>query len=326
MTLVTFGSARGFAEVLRLLEAAFSLVIVMSMKDSAPEYDYIAYIDESGDPGIERVRPIDNPGGTEWLVIGAAVIRASNELAPVQWVRSILDSVGRRQTLELHFRDLTDWRKAMACQKLATLPLVAFAMLSNKKNMRQHTNARAAAKSSPLTTKQVFYNYCLRLILERITDFCLRDSLRTYGSPRYVKLIFSKRGGHNYAHTFVYNEILKRQSRAQTTMLRRREIKWQVVDFRLQEDAPHTSVAGLQLADVIASAFYQAVDILPPTKWDPHNAKLLRPRMAREAGFWRDYGVAFQPSPQLTKANLLPSQKDIFEFYGYDRREFDVPW
>src|SRR4051794_33105993 len=100
------------------------------------------------------------------------------------------------------------------------------------------------------------------------------------GRPRYVKIIFSKRGGHSYAHTAAYSEILKQQSRSKTTLLKRREIRWQVVDHRLQENVSHLSNAGLQLADIVASSFYQAVDVLPPTIWDNRNAQLLRPRIA----------------------------------------------
>lgn len=296
------------------------------MTSSPPPYHYVAYIDEAGDPGIERVRPIDEPGASEWLVIGGLLIEASNETAPVEWVRSILDGVGAKQRPIMHFRNLQEWQKPLACQALAKLPVNLFVMASNKKNMRRHRNERAAAKTNPLVSKQIFYNFCLRLMLERITDCCLRHSLRTHGGPRHVKIIFSKRGGHSYGHTFAYNETLKNQARSRATFLKKREIKWEVIDLRLQEALPHTENAGLQLADVVASSFFQAVDILPPTIWNPRNAELLRDRIAKENGFFHDYGVTFQPYPQMTKAELLPRQKDVFEFYGFDRRDFDIPW
>ncbi len=298
----------------------------MSIENEAPPYYYIAYLDEAGDPGIERVRPLDEPGGSEWLVIGGVLIEASNEQKPVEWVRSILNDIGAKNRPALHFRDLHEWQKPLVCQKLADLPVNLFVMTSNKKNMRAYRNARAAAKSNPLVSKQIFYNFCLRLILERITDCCLRHSMRVHGAPRHVKIFYSKRGGHNYAHTFIYNETLKSQARSKTTWLKRREIKWEVMDRRLQEAVMHTTNAGVQLADVVASSFFQSCDVLPPTSFNPYNARLLGNRIATEAGFFRDYGVIFQPSPELTKAQLVPKQKDIFEFYGYDRRDFDVPW
>jgi hypothetical protein len=298
----------------------------MSESIETPPYHYVAYIDEAGDPGIERVRPCDEPGGSEWLVIGAMLIEASDELCPVQWVRSALTNCGSRQHT-LHYVNLKERQKPVVCRTLANLPVNLFAMLSNKKNMRGHTNPRAAARGNVLTSKQWFYNYCLRLTLERITDCCLRHSVRRYGAPCYVKLIFSNRGGHSYGHAIAYNEILKAQSRSETTLLKRRQIKWQVLDRRLQETWTPQEVAGLQLADVVASSFYQAVDTLPPTIWNPQNAKLLKSRMTRECGFIQDYGVAFQPAtyslPAIhSEAELLPRQKEIFEFYEFDMRDF----
>jgi hypothetical protein len=44
-----------------------------------PDYEYIAYIDESGDQGLERVKPLDANGSSEWLIVSAVVIRKQNE-------------------------------------------------------------------------------------------------------------------------------------------------------------------------------------------------------------------------------------------------------
>ena len=225
------------------------------MSDPLPPYGYVAFIDEAGDPGISKVRPLDPNGGSEWLTIGGILVEAKRELEPVAWVRKILNSTGMKQKRELHFRDLDEWRKPLVCSGMADLPLRAFVVASNKKNMRGHTNPRAEAKANPLTAKQYFYNYCAQLILERITDYCFRHSMRNYGEPRRVKVIFSQRGGHSYGHTISYGEILKQQSRSQTTLLDKRTINWQVVDIRLYEVLEHRAHAGLQLADVIASSF-----------------------------------------------------------------------
>jgi hypothetical protein len=295
--------------------------MAMPSSSDAPPYHYIAFIDEAGDPGISRVRPLDPVGGSEWLVLGGVLIEAKHELAPVTWVRSILGDIGLERRQELHFRELVEWRKPLVCQKTATFPLNIFAMCSNKKNMRGHSNPRAEAQSYALTPKQYFYNFCLRLILERITDCVLRHSQRAYGGPRSVLIIFSNRGGQKYGHTFAYHERLKNQSRSDTTWLDRRTIKWQVIDRRLMQVLEAKECAGLQLADIVASSFFQAVDILPPTNWNAENAKLLRPRVAQEAGYYHDYGVTFQPIPAW-HARLLPRQKEIFEFYGFDGREF----
>jgi hypothetical protein len=91
---------------------------------------------------------------------------------------------------------------------------------------------------------------------------------------------------------------------------------WEVLDWRLAEPVSHKLSAGAQLADVVASAFYQAADTLPPTKWNNEFAKVLMPIMAKENGSCMNYGVALQPTPP-SKANLNDRQREIFEFYGY---------
>ena len=63
------------------------------MPDPLPTYDYVAFIDEAGDPGISKVRPRDPNGGSEWLMIGGVLVEAKRELEPVAWVRKILVSV-----------------------------------------------------------------------------------------------------------------------------------------------------------------------------------------------------------------------------------------
>jgi hypothetical protein len=187
-TLIGPEFASGLAEFLNLR----FLGHVMSTKIETPPYYYIAYVDEAGDPGLERVRPYDEPGASEWLVIGAVLIEASNEASPVDWTRSIIDAIGGRRRPVLHFRDLHEWQKPLACQQLAKLPVNLFTVASNKKNMRQHRNERAA-RASPLHPKQYFYNFCLRIILERITECVLRHSTMQYGAPRHLKAIFSRR-------------------------------------------------------------------------------------------------------------------------------------
>jgi hypothetical protein len=180
-------------------------------------------------PGLARVRPYDDPGASEWLVFGCALIQASREAEPVTWVRSILDEVDLPKQVELHFRELAEWRKPIVCQNLARRPLRLFSLLSNKKNMRGHINPRAAGKSPAVSTRQYFYNFCVRLLLECVTDFVFRHSTELHGAPRKLKIIFSRRDGHFFGHTMAYLEVLKQQLRSETTWLNKRTIKWQVL-------------------------------------------------------------------------------------------------
>lgn len=109
---------------------------------------YIAYIDEAGDPGLRTVRPIDPNGASAWIVLGAVVIKAERATEVKEWIETIVSDLGIRQRRDLHYHDLSPTRKIAAGHKIAALPLRAFAVCSNKKNMRRYHNPRAAKISS----------------------------------------------------------------------------------------------------------------------------------------------------------------------------------
>jgi len=288
-----------------------------------PDYQYVAYIDEAGDPGLNRVRPIDEVGGSEWLVIGATLIRRANEDRPPKWVGSILDDIGIRQRPDLHFRHLSPRRQHRVCELVAKLPAINFVVASNKKNMRQYRNERVEAKQ---LSQQWFYNWCCRILIERITDLVLRDSLRKHGKPERVKFEFSDRGGHRYSQTAAYYELLKVQARAQSMLLTKRVPKWETMHYKLVSSHLHEDRAGLQMADVVASAFYTAVDHLDTGPCRPEPAMLLKPRMAFEMISGQrsitDYGVTLQPTPDYS-VDITSNQQAIFRHYGY---EFQKKW
>lgn len=282
------------------------------MSNSDNDYEYILYIDEAGDDGLTRVKPIDADGASEWLCISGFLISRNYEGQVVEWVRDIREDIAARQGPALHFRTLSPTKKARACAIMSGLPVRAFAVCSHKPNMKGHRNERAAARHG----KQWFYNYCVRLLMERVTDICLRSSQKRFdGEVRPIRVVFSQRGGHSYGQTKAYWEILKAQASGGSTFLDKRVIRHQTLRFGLVEYVPHTQVAGLQLADVIASAFYQAVDA-NSSRWTTSYAIALAPIMARERGVVADFGLVMQPT-RSDEITLTEDQRRIFRHYGY---------
>jgi hypothetical protein len=127
---------------------------------------FVAYIDESGDTGLERVRPLTVPGASEWLVLSCFLVRIENDLNLVSWVREITGQFRNRQRLDLHFADLVPPKKAIACQTIATKPCRFFVIMSNKKNIQGYRNPRMDTKN-----KAWIYWFLARLLLERVTEF-----------------------------------------------------------------------------------------------------------------------------------------------------------
>jgi hypothetical protein len=279
---------------------------------------YVAYIDEAGDPGLTRVRPINPDGASEWLSVGAFVIPAEIRHETATWQWNIRQAIRSRQRRDLHFRDLEPFRKRIVCQELVQLPIRCFVVLSNKQNMLNYKN-ELAALARP-SAQEWFYNWCIRLLLERVTDFVHYRSREEYGHPTHVQLIFSERGGVRYAQTDEYHELLREQAKAGLTYKDKRVVKWQVMHPASTKVVPHARNAGVQLADAIASAFYQAVNTLTPAKWDTTYAEMLRPLIPEEFGSCADYGVTLQPVWDVALNYITPEQRKIFRFYGYPIR------
>lgn len=284
---------------------------------SKPDFEFIAYIDESGDPNLKRVRPIDDVGGTEWITLSAVLVRRVNDDKIAGWVSSINSAIGHANPQIIKFTKLSSSDKLQVCELASKLPLRMFVVASNKRNMRHYENPRAAR----IPSKQWFYNWLVRILVERVTDFCVRYADGNGLSRRHVKFVFSQTGGHSYSQTAAYHQILKYQARGGNMVLKRRMPRWEVMHWELVENFPHFKRAGLQLADVAASAFYHAVDNLDTGPCAPEFAKALTKVIARdELGVQADYGIVLQPTPDWA-APITDDQRAIFRHYGYKFRK-----
>lgn len=283
------------------------------MSSPIPDYEFIAFIDESGDPSIKRVRPIDVKGGTEWFVLSAVLISRQNELLVDDWLQETAKRIGDPGTKILKFTNRSPDQRLVICKHMAELPIRVFTVASNKRNMRRYRNKRAEKMDS----KQWFYNWIVRILIERITDYCWRRAVRHNLKRRHVKFIFSHSGGHSYSQTRAYQYYLGHQAKAHSTVLKRYVPIADVMDWNLVEEFPHYKLAGLQYADISAGAFYQAADKLDTGPCDPRYALALKDRVARDAyGNHRDYGVVLQPMYDWT-IDIGEDQREIFRCYGY---------
>lgn len=287
----------------------------MSLQTNPPPYEYVAYIDESGDPGLRTVKPIDPSGSSEWLVLGAVVIRRQNEATTTQWITDITKGFRNHQRYGIHFKDLNPTKKMLVCQRMAHLDCRYFCVASNKKNMRGYRNPWA----EQIPSDNWFYCWLTRLLLERITDFVEQKSLSEFGTPKLLKIIYSERGGLSYGQMNAYYTWLRMRSFGGRLYLPLGDLAWSVMHEQLLEVHGHNERAGLHLADAVASSFFKACDYLDTGACDPSFAKELKPRMARVPdkvdGQISGYGLKLMPN--LKRARLTVEQEEIFRFYGY---------
>ena len=130
-----------------------------------------------------------------------------------------------------------------------------------------------------------------------------------------AKVVFAERGGHDYQHMFSYFDRLRMQTETKTLHLKGKPIPPQLLVRDEWGVAKAESLPGLQVADTIASAFYQAANANSPS-WDTKPAEALKPIMAKDArGTRADAGVTVWPL--LHQASLPETSKQIFRTYGY---------
>lgn len=280
---------------------------------SAP--GYIAYIDEAGDFGLRSVVPVDISGGSEWFVLGAIVVRKENERLVEQWLAEVRKLAKNTQARDLHFRALSGRQKRIVCDHLASLPVRLFVYISNKQNMRQHRN-EAASKIS--RHKHWFYWWGVRLLLERITAFCSAQNAKAGTPKRSLQLEFSRR--RDLRKSDFQNYFARLWAQGEKPYLNKRTIDWSVFDFKQVEFYDHHSRPGLQFSDVVASAFFQAVNVHPQGYCDPRFASALKPRMyAPVRRTAMDEGFIVWPH-RLDRIHLTEEQKVIFRLFGFPEK------
>jgi hypothetical protein len=155
-------------------------------------------------------------------------------------------------------------------------------------------------------------------LLEKVTDYVHRKSMRRFNEPRIVRLEFSRSGGLRYDEIREYLRLLRFNDERGTQIVTYDAINWTAIDLDQIGAYKHETRPGLQLADALASAFNDASDIMRPSGLLIEPAKALRDRMARTpTGVWAGYGVKLMPNWRVAK--LRADQAHVWRYYGYGR-------
>lgn len=276
---------------------------------ASSDYDYILYIDEAGDSGL-KLRS-KGTGSTEWFALGGIVVSRRHEAAIPDWVRDILSGIGHEEPIpeELHFNRLDVERKLLAAKAVARLPVSAFTVMSHKENMRGYRNTRAER----LGGKNIFYNFCLRVLLERVTQTVARTSMRQFKEIRRLRIVIARTGGVQYDLTMDYIEKLRAQALTGTTFLNKNVIHHAIASSWQFEPVSANTSAGCQIADTVVSSFYNSVNETGAFPMLQGPAKAIEPIVPRYRGVRANHGLTLLP----WNNNIPARYRSIFRHYGY---------
>ena len=104
-------------------------------------------------------------------------------------------------------------------------------------------------------------------------------------------------------------------------VLKRGNLEWDTFDASLLRRANHKVSAGLQLVDIVASAFFRACDQYHTLDCNPKFAYMLDGAIAREpdkkSGLAAGFGLKVLPEYQPQE--WLPIQSKVFAHFGYPK-------
>jgi hypothetical protein len=270
---------------------------------------FVAYVDEAGDEGFGKL-PDGNTAQSRWLSLGAAIVSEANDRYVPAWRDEIMSAfVSKKNQRDLHFRDLNHDQKVHACATIATKPVGACVVSSNK------ITILAAEELEVFKRPQHLYNYLTRLLLERITHTCRRRA-ETEGALASLKVVFSRRKGTDYGKMREYLEFL-RDGREKMKPIR--SIDWSVLDPASIAVENHSVRAGLQIADLFTSAVWKAFEPNVYGRCENRYAKELSSRFIKIRGNALNLGLTIVPA--ISKCPLTTEQKDFIEWVMNKKRK-----
>jgi len=205
---------------------------------------FVAYVDESGDEGFKFLP--NEQGSSRWFVLSALVIRRENDLQVVQLAKKARELLKKEPKKPLHFRELKHEQRVPLARLIGSAPVRTVSVLIHKPSIAEPELFQQQAYA--------LYRYATRLLVERISWLC-RDNHRTGQGNGQVEIVFSNRSAMSYDDLRGYLNKLRIEG-AQERDVR---VDWSVIDPNLIRAVNHDQLAGLQLADAVASGIFFSV-------------------------------------------------------------------
>lgn len=209
----------------------------------------------------------------------------NDKLLPL-WRDEIASLFPQREGRDIHFYKLKHEQKVAAAALLASKPFGACVVLSNKATIV------SSPKYDVFKQPQHLYNYLVRFLLERLTAACRKHARREGNTEATLSITFSRRTGTDYKVMAEYLQLMKDGREVKQAI---RSIDWSVFDPKDIRVENHAKRAGLQLADVVTSATYNAFEPGIYGHCEAGYAEALRSRYIKDRGRALNCGLTLIP-------------------------------
>lgn len=234
------------------------------------------YVDESGDEGfIFKER---GQGSSRWLVLSAVVTRRERDGEVVSLMDTVRELLQRPHRQQVHFVKLSHAQKIAYAREVGKARIRTISVLVHKPSIQEPETFQAR--------KHRLYRYATRLLLERVSWLC-RDHRIAEKGDGFAEIIFSNRGQMSYDDLRRYLNVLRDKQGVQ--------VDWSAIDAERVRAVQHAQMAGLQVADAVASSAFAAVNANQFGDTEHRYLLELLPVTYRYRGRISGYGVKFWP-------------------------------
>ena len=271
------------------------------MTSSKKASGFVAYIDESGDEGF--VFKPDGSGSSRWFVLSAVVTRRFNDLQMVDCLRETRKVLGRAPKSPLHFSDLKHEQRVPYIRRAGSLDVRTINVAVYKPSIREASMFQG--------TKHLLYRYTTRFLVERLSLMLSRTDDRKSGGNRSVEIIFSDRANMSYGDIRSYLGRLVRSGRNASNDV---QVDGSVIDPRRVRSVQHSQLAGLQVADAVATGVHFA---LRPSRYgetEPAYFSHVAKTLYRHNGKALGYGMKLWPDDYEALKSKIPQIRNLGDF------------
>jgi hypothetical protein len=263
---------------------------------------FCAYIDESGDEGFKfRTNP-DEEASSDWFILAAFITRKKTDLQTVRIIERV------RAELKLNPRKHIHWKKLKHPQKVRYAQIIAS---TQSRVMAVCVHKPSLMEPEKFSERYRLYFYAVRYLVERIS-WLVRDKHNPdkWGGDGTAELLFSNRQGMSYDEMRDYLRLLSKQKQAGQDI----RIDFEKVPIEnLKTHTPGKSM-GLQLADAVAGAFFNALERDKFDNTEPRYIQTMTPVLYRDNKNLQGYGLKIVPRESLSKLECEESLKWLSSF------------
>lgn len=237
--------------------------------------EYVVYVDESGDEGFKFLD--GELGSSRWFVLSAVVVRKSNDMQLVRVAKEARKILKKPDKCALHFRELRHEMRIPYATLISEAPVKTVNILVHKPSIKNPENFQQSPHK--------LYRYITRLLLERVSWLC-RDNAKDSGCM--ADMIFSNRSSMSYEELKEYLNYLLLQS---SNNINDVNIDWNVIKNDMVRAVNHEQMAGLQIADAVATSVFYAVNKTQYGQIEDRYLRIIGKTLYRNKGCLDGYGL-----------------------------------